>query len=437
MISHVVVEGLPAVGKSETLALLSSFYPRQVSVLPELVKQTAIREKIDILSERSRLTEALVAAVNGRKEEIERAKRGGKLCLEESHLGVHLAYAKALNDDYFISAYDTISSILPTPDLYVRLEAPVELSIERQKARNTPAFYVDNATLRRFLSYLDNWHEVQKTGMIRVDADRPPSLLLSDVERALKLCYPAPIPREAVFDILLLLGRPASGKSEFIDFMKSCPISKRLRRYHIAEFRVVDDFPILWEKFKEDDLWENLGRPRLHSRPTEENYAVTDSTVWSFLIGKVNEQVLKLGDEEKTPCPPTTIIEFARGGEHGYRESLSRLSPILISRSAIIYFDVSFEESKRRNLTRFKVERKSEILTHSVPSNEMAETYRQDDWHELAPSERGTIDAGGFPVPYVTMSNEPESADPRVLESRYTSALDQLYGLFPTRLSSR
>ena len=47
---HIVFEGLPALGKSETLELLARFYPERVVVFPEMVKEVATREQIDILT---------------------------------------------------------------------------------------------------------------------------------------------------------------------------------------------------------------------------------------------------------------------------------------------------------------------------------------------------------------------------------------------------
>jgi len=125
---YVVIEGLPALGKSEALALLARFYPERVAVFPELVKEVAEREKIDIFAERERLTAALIAALPRRQAAIEAAIAAGKLCLEESHLGVHLAYAQALGDTGFVEAYDEIEDSLLSPDLYIRLAAPIEVS---------------------------------------------------------------------------------------------------------------------------------------------------------------------------------------------------------------------------------------------------------------------------------------------------------------------
>jgi hypothetical protein len=46
------------------------------------------------------------------------------------------------------------------------------------------------------------------------------------------------------FDILLLIARPAAGKSEIIDYLKNLPQDERRRRFHIGEFDEIDDFPM-------------------------------------------------------------------------------------------------------------------------------------------------------------------------------------------------
>ena len=48
------------------------------------------------------------------------------------------------------------------------------------------------------------------------------------------------------FDILLLIARPAAGKSEIIDHLKNMPIEDRVQLFHIGEFEEIDDFPMLW-----------------------------------------------------------------------------------------------------------------------------------------------------------------------------------------------
>jgi len=428
---HVVLEGLPAVGKSEALALLGRFYPGSVRVLPELVKEVVEREEIDLFDERERLSEALFAAAPARRDRIAEILRTGRVCLEESHLGVHLAYARALNDPTFAAVYEKARAILPSPDLYLRLDLPVSASIARQEARGTPAFEVGAAVLERMQRELDAWHAADGVPLHTIDADRPAAEVMHEIEERLGLVYRGdPGAYAETFDVLFLLGRPASGKSEFIDFMRGCPAVRRAERYHLAPLEVLDDFPILWQKFEEDDLWERLGRGRLYSRPADGNYAVTDPAVWGFLIGRLEQEIRARLDRLDRR---TLLVEFSRGGDGGYEAALHGFSGAVLSRAAILYVDVSFSESVRRNQARYDEAHRDGILTHSVPRAEMEGVYASDDWRRLAGEGTGTIDVAGIRVPYATMKNQPESTDPDVLDRRYGAALDELHTLWMSR----
>jgi thymidylate kinase len=427
-IRHVVFEGLPAVGKSEILELLARFYPNDVRVLPELVKETVNRLHLDIFRDRRRLTEALTEAILARAEDVRRIVRAGFICLEESHLGVHRAYARSLGDDAFADVYPRLEALMAKPDAFVRLDVPVAASLERQAARSTPQFDVDGPSLRRMLEHLDRWHAKRETALHVIDAARPAHAVLGDVESLLGLADIARLGAlEATFDVILLLGRPAAGKSEFIDFLSSCPAGVRASDFHVAPFAVVDDFPILWELFEDDDLWERLGRRRLYSRRCNGNYAVSDDGLWAFLIGKIDRSAATHLARPGGLARRTLIVEFARGGSKGYADALALLSPGILQRAAILYVSVSFEESWRRNIARYEEANRGGILTHSVPRGEMERTYGTDDWLDLAPDPAGKIEIGGIRIPYVTMPNEPESKDPAVLGPRYRNALDSLY----------
>lgn len=428
---HVVFEGLPAVGKSEALALLSRFYPRDVRVLPELVKEVVERERLDLFGERKRLAEAILAAAPARRDQVVDIVQAGMLCLEESHLGVHLAYSRALGDPYFPAVYQQTAAVLPSPGLYVRFDLPVSESVDRQKARGTPAFEVTMPVLERMLRELDAWHEANDAPVASIDADRPAGEFLSEVEARLGLVYRAsPAACADTFDVLFLLGRPASGKSEFIDFMMGSDAGERAFQYHLAPFEVLDDFPILWQKFEEDDLWERLGQVRLYSQPADGNYAVTNPAIWGFLIGRLEQEIqarLEVLDRR------TLLIEFSRGGNDAYRQALRGFSRSVLSRAAILYVDVSFAESQRRNRARYDENNRDAILTHSVPRAEMEGVYAFDDWDRLTGDGEGSIEVSGVHVPYVTMKNEPESTDPRVLGPRYEAALRRLHALWMSR----
>ena len=65
------------------------------------------------------------------------------------------------------------------------------------------------------------------------------------------------------FETIILIGRPAAGKSEVIDFLKKTDEAERARRFRIGSFSELDDFPFVWETFEIDDLLERLGQPRV------------------------------------------------------------------------------------------------------------------------------------------------------------------------------
>ena len=73
---------------------------------------------------------------------------------------------------------------------------------------------------------------------------------------------------KTIFDKIILLGRPASGKSEIIDYLKKSELEERKKRFHTGNLLDIDDFPMLWTWFEEDDLLEKVfKKPRLHSDP--------------------------------------------------------------------------------------------------------------------------------------------------------------------------
>ena len=426
---YVAIEGLPAAGKSEVLELLARFYPEKVRVFPELVKEIVLAEDIDLFEERDRLTQALSTAILARRAAIRASLDAGYLCVEESHLGVHYAYAVALGDETFQLADAQFA--LPVPDAILRLDLPIARSVVRQAARGARQFDVGEETLSRMLETLDRWHADNGHSLIRIDADRPAHQIVEDIERRLDLVYGAPDDVLVdTFEVLLLLGRPASGKSEFIDFMKTCEVEDRARSYHIAPFEEIDDFPILWRVFEDDDIWESLGRGRVHSKRCNGNYAVSDDGLWPFLIERINAEAESLLLSPGRLARRTLLIEFSRGGSSGYVDALTRLSSGILGRAAALYVSVSFEESWRRNVARYDEKARNGILTHSVPREEMERSYGVDDWFDLTGGGIGRLDVAGVSLPFATLPNEPESVDPVVLGERYRRALDPLYALW-------
>ncbi len=236
------------------------------------------------------------------------------------------------------------------------------------------------------------------------------------------------------FDHLLLLGRPAAGKSEFIDFMKKTPDPERAEVFHIGRFEELDDFVWLWEKFLEDDLWEETGFPRLYSKRYEENYGMIpdqEPKLFELMFTRFNHDL-----KERYLSRPefykegTVVVEFARGGDDGYKHALSRLSKEVLERAAVLYVQVDFDESWRRNVARYEEKQKHSILAHMVPRETMDTFYSKDDWSELTSNEGdGIINVSGIDLPFVTMANAPELKERGPLAERYGPALRKLMEL--------
>ncbi len=425
---YIAIEGLPALGKSEILALLRLYFPGQLLILPELVKEAAEPEKLELFRDRPRLNQAILQMLPERQNLIRQALEEGKTVLEDSHLAVHAAYSAILGDAEFCRTFQELEPRLLWPDIFLRLEAPVEVSLWRQEARGERRYRVPREILLPMMAWLSAWHARRGDRVEVINADQGPSEVVAEAVRILGLSYKG-CPLHEVLPYLVVLGRPAAGKSELLQFLQHLPLSERAQAYHLGTIRVIDDFPFLWEKFREDDLWEELGCGRRYSRRVGENYAVTDHRLWDFLILRINAEV------EKAPAREgeTVIVEFSRGGPQAYGRALSRLSSYALENGAILYLHVSYQESLRRNRARYDRDRRDGILTHSVPEEEMARTYADDDWRTLAPQDAGYLSVRGFRVPYVTVYNEPEPKSVADFSRRFRPALEELYQLWKNR----
>jgi hypothetical protein len=237
-----------------------------------------------------------------------------------------------------------------------------------------------------------------------------------------------------IFRHLLVLGRPACGKSEFIDFLKHAPIDVRRRRLHIGRFDEVDDFPWLWEKFMDDAIWARAGYERLYTEeymPGNPGMAPKGAKLFDWCMHKFNDVIARqyLGRGEFY-ADSTLLVEFSRGGAAGFARALGMLDRSILEPAGILYIHVSREESWRRNVGRYQEGLKHSILAHMVPRETYDHFYDLNDWGGITggrPS--GWLDVNGLAVPFVTMNNEPEATDPAELEERYAAALGRLWQL--------
>ncbi len=227
-----------------------------------------------------------------------------------------------------------------------------------------------------------------------------------------------------VFKILLLIARPAAGKSEVIQYLKQTPLEERAARFHIGDFTELDDFPMLWTWFEEDALLSKMGHDRLHTN--EEGY-FKNTYLWDLLIERINLDYQKL---MRDFTGDTVIIEFSRGTEHGgYQRAFDHLSHEILDDVAIMYLNVSWEESLRKNRQRFNPSRPDSILEHGLPDKKLEKMYRYTDWHQLSADNPHYVDIKGHQVPYAVFENEDDvtTAQGAALGDRLEKVLSRLW----------
>ncbi|MBI9050478.1 MAG: hypothetical protein JEZ00_13740 [Anaerolineaceae bacterium] len=206
------------------------------------------------------------------------------------------------------------------------------------------------------------------------------------------------------FDIIVLNARPAAGKSEIIDYLKRTPLAEREKRFHVGEFEEIDDFPMLWTWFEEDDILQKMGYDRLHS--DKDGYFLGEH-LWHVLIERMALEYNKRATREENYHETyTTILEFSRGSEHGgYEKAYEHLPKDILRRMAILYLDVTFEESLRKNRARFNPDRPDSILEHGLPDEKMYKLYHDVDWDKIPKLYDAYVEIKGVRVPYVVFDN--------------------------------
>jgi hypothetical protein len=239
------------------------------------------------------------------------------------------------------------------------------------------------------------------------------------------------ITQKSTFDILLLIARPAAGKSEIIAHLKNTPKPDRIDRFHIGQFQELDDFPMLWTWFEEDAILSELGHPRLHT-DQEGNFRFL--YLWDLLIHRINLEYDKLlRDDPDFHQKQTLVIEFARGSSHGgFQRAFEHLSKEIAQRLAILYINVSWEESLRKNRARFNPDRPDSILEHGLSDKKMEDLYRYSDWDEITAESPRTVNIQEVDVPYVIFENEDDvtTQGGSALDSRLEKSLGKLHEIY-------
>jgi hypothetical protein len=234
-----------------------------------------------------------------------------------------------------------------------------------------------------------------------------------------------------IFKKIILLGRPASGKSEVINFLKNSKPEVRADKFHVGKIIEIDDFPMLWTWFEEDDILEKVfNKPRLHS--TSDGYFLHEY-LWHLLIERICLDYKKsIRDIKDDIDKVTRLIEFSRGTEHGgYKTAFSHLSKDVLEEAVIIYVNVPFEESLRKNRKRFNPDKPDSILEHGLPDSKLERMYKLVDWEELTKETTTHININGIDVPYVIFENMPSKTDdPALLEPALLDVTNRLWNIY-------
>jgi hypothetical protein len=225
------------------------------------------------------------------------------------------------------------------------------------------------------------------------------------------------------FDILMLLARPAAGKSEIIHYLKGIPPEERLKRFHVGYLVEIDDFPMLWAWFEEDEILAKMGKPRLH---TDDLQNFLHKYLWDVLIERIDlEYQKKLRDLPEFHPYTTFLVEFSRGSEHGgYASAFKHLSLEFLKQASIMYVDVPFKESLRKNRARFNPDKPDSILQHALSDEKLTLLYKEVDWEKVTKGDEKYIYIQGVQVPYVVLDNRkdlttrPDKELESVLEER-------------------
>jgi hypothetical protein len=98
---------------------------------------------------------------------------------------------------------------------------------------------------------------------------------------------------------------------------------------------------------------------------------------------------------------------------------------------AIMYINVSWKESLRKNRARFNPKRPHSILEHGLTDDKLKKLYRTNDWVELTSSNPTSILINGVEIPYIVFENEDDvtTEGGSLLASRLERVLARLWEL--------
>ena len=138
-----------------------------------------------------------------------------------------------------------------------------------------------------------------------------------------------------VFDVVLLVALPASGKSEVRNFMANIEPERLQKEFHIGENLQLDDFPYVHMMRRIDNELERMGEERLFY-PGEEPFI--DGRDWGTLCCLLNEDYHDLKNRNVTETDSAAKLLFDRidraGAQVGINPRMGMLKKSIRNRLA-------------------------------------------------------------------------------------------------------
>jgi len=186
------------------------------------------------------------------------------------------------------------------------------------------------------------------------------------------------------FEVIILLGRSAAGKSEVIDYLKKTPLEERQHRFHLGKFEEIDDFPMLWIWFEKDAILEKILKKTAPPYDKRRLFFIPISVAFADRTDRTGIFQEAPGSSEYHD-DHTSIIEFFPGSEHGgYRAAFAHLTDEILEKAGIVFINVSYQESLRKNRRRFNPNKPDSILEHGLPDAKLERLYKAIDWEEVS-----------------------------------------------------
>jgi hypothetical protein len=104
----------------------------------------------------------------------------------------------------------------------------------------------------------------------------------------------------------------------------------------------------------------------------------------------------------------------------------------MAEKMAVLYLDVSWEESLRKNRKRFNPDKPDSILEHSLPDAKLERLYKEVDWSTFSAADPAYLSVQGLRVPYVVFDNSDDvtTRGGDALGQRLQGCLEKLWGLY-------